>query len=241
VSVLWESGARVGEILTLRIKHVEFDKYGAVAIAHGKTGSRRIRLVSCVPHLSSWLAHHPNASNRDSPLWVNIGIKHNGAAMEYAALSRMLQKVARRAGVKKRVNPHAFRHARATDLAKVLTEAQMKEFFGWTRSSEMAAVYVHLSGRDTDRAILGLYGKLNEAEKVEDSQLRTQSCTFCKFENASELELCMNCRRPLNLTAAMEAERREQEFLRMLTPQAIEEMIETKVEEILARKRSRKG
>ena len=35
----------------------------------------------------------------------------------------------------------------------------MKEYFGWTQASDTAAVYVHLSGRDVDSALLKLAGK----------------------------------------------------------------------------------
>ena len=34
----------------------------------------------------------------------------------------------------------------------------MKEHFGWVQGSEMAATYVHLSGRDVDNALLKLQG-----------------------------------------------------------------------------------
>jgi len=43
---------------------------------------------------------------------------------------------------KKRVNPHSFRHARATHLANHLREDQMKEFSGWTQADEMGSIYV---------------------------------------------------------------------------------------------------
>lgn len=40
-------------------------------------------------------------------------------------LKQRLRRIAKRAGIKKKVNPHSFRHARATFLANLLTEAQM--------------------------------------------------------------------------------------------------------------------
>jgi integrase/recombinase XerD len=39
--------------------------------------------------------------------------------------------------IKKAVNPHAFRHSRATFMAKHLKEPEMREFFGWGKDSEM--------------------------------------------------------------------------------------------------------
>ena len=59
VATLYETGARIGEMATLKIKHVHFDDFGAQLTMAGKTGMRRVRTVFCVPYLSSWLATHP--------------------------------------------------------------------------------------------------------------------------------------------------------------------------------------
>ncbi|MGB9659181.1 MAG: tyrosine-type recombinase/integrase [Nitrososphaerales archaeon] len=238
ISVLWESGCRIGELLSLLIKNVSFDKYGAIIIIReGKTGSRRIRLISSVPHLANWLEHHPCKNSPDfeeSPLWVSIGSKNNSNQIDYHAVRMMLRKVAKRANIKKKVNPHIFRHSRATDLANHLTEAQMKEYFGWVQGSDMASVYVHLAGRDTDEAILRIHGKLPQGQEQIHEQLKVQLCPICHHENPPELEFCINCRRPLSLKASLELERKEQEFLQMITPEIIERMIAAKVEKILS-------
>ena len=34
----------------------------------------------------------------------------------------------------------------------------MKQYFGWVQGSKIASVYVHLSGRDVDKALLRLNG-----------------------------------------------------------------------------------
>jgi hypothetical protein len=44
----------------------------------------------------------------------------------------------------------------------------MKEYFGWVQSSDMASVYVHLSGRDVDSALLKLHGMIQEDGVKED-------------------------------------------------------------------------
>ena len=59
LSVLWESGARIGEIGNLLFKNVVFDDYGTVIVVQGKTGSRKIRLISSTPYLSTWMDSHP--------------------------------------------------------------------------------------------------------------------------------------------------------------------------------------
>lgn len=50
---LYECGLRIGELLNLKLKNVEFDKYGAILTVHDKTGRRRIRLIATVPYLSN--------------------------------------------------------------------------------------------------------------------------------------------------------------------------------------------
>ena len=78
--------------------------------------------------------------------------------LTYNGARGILIRLASRAGIKKRVNPHGFRHARATNLADHLTEAQMNEYLGWVQSPKMTSIYVHLSGRDVDKALLKLHG-----------------------------------------------------------------------------------
>ena len=40
-----------------------------------------------------------------------------------------------------------------TGLARILTEQELKVVAGWAKDSRMAAVYVHLSGRDAEMAL----------------------------------------------------------------------------------------
>jgi len=69
ILVLYESGCRVGEILSLRAGDVRFDQYGAVLFVDGKTGQRRVRVIFSSPAIAEWLNHHP-ASDAKAPLWT---------------------------------------------------------------------------------------------------------------------------------------------------------------------------
>ena len=141
VLALYESGCRIGEFLPLKIKNLEFDKYGAILIVSGKTGDRRIRLIASVLSLQKWLEEHPDKLNPNAYLWVKTPSEYNpkfvNKPLTYGFVCKLLKELAKKAGIKKKVNPHAFRHARATFLANKLTEAQMKEFFGWSKDSNM--------------------------------------------------------------------------------------------------------
>jgi integrase len=237
ISMLYDSGCRIGELLTLKIKHVRFDSNGAVVMVDGKTGQRRVRIIHSTPRLLNWIDHHPARTDPEAFLFVSIGSRNHCKQLRYESVSKMLRETAERAGISKRVNPHLFRHSRATFLAKHLTEAQMKEYFGWTQASEMAAVYVHLSGRDVDGALLKLAGKeVPESEKEIEMDRRVRQCSICRHENPPEVHRCAHCARPLDLKTALEDDTRERELLRILTPEILEEMIQKRVQELSMKK-----
>jgi hypothetical protein len=97
----------------------------------------------------------------------------------------------------------------------------------------MAAVYVHLSGRDVDTALLKLAGKeVTETAKESEADRRTKTCSICRHDNAPETHRCVSCGRPLDLNTALEDDRREKELLRILTPEILEDMIQRRVQEL---------
>ncbi|MFH1821510.1 MAG: site-specific integrase [Methanobacteriota archaeon] len=223
VSVLYESALRVGEFLSLKVKSIEFDKYGAVVIlprAMGqKTGQRRIRLIDSVPYLQGWINHHPRKSDPEAALWwggrwmTKKGDKERkGAGLRISQVQALLKKYAERAGVKKRVNPHSFRHARLTKLSQILTEMELRIFAGWSKSSNMPETYIHLSGGDVDKKILASAGLLEPEEeaKAEEKPLAPLKCPRCGEINPADAAYCFKCSMALSLKAAVEAEKRKE-------------------------------
>jgi len=237
VSMIYETGCRIGEILFLRLHSIEFDKHGAVvSVPHfGKTGSRRVRIVSSVPAVQEWLNKHPDNHNPEAYLWTGP----KGEVMAYGAVRSMLSRLAEKAGIRKPVNPHAFRHARATHLATHLTEAQMKIYFGWTQSSEMAATYVHLSGRDVDSAILRLHGIQDDQTKKEKDTMTPKKCLRCELENPATNSMCSRCGLPLDekasadiLKADLEEAKTGELVAQLLKDDQIRDLLMKKVQEM---------
>jgi len=202
IAVLYESGVRIGEFLRMRVRDVVFDEYGGVIKVSGKTGDRRIRIVSSIPHLIRYLDIHPFRDDPNSPLWVKIGQPGRGEPVNYDTVAKQLKKIAKAAGIKKRIYPHLFRHSRATHLANYLTEAQMCEFFGWVQGSDMPRIYIHLSGRDVDDAILKIYG----LKKEEDARpkLGAMKCPRCSMLNEVDARFCSRCGLPLTEDAQVD-------------------------------------
>jgi site-specific recombinase XerD len=119
ISVLYDSGCRIGELLTLRIKNVAFDNYGGVLLVAGKTGQRRVRIIHSVQRLRTWLDEHPLREQPEAMVFCSLSNRQRGGRLNYEAISHMFRKLRKRSGVTKRLNPHSFRHARATLLAHV--------------------------------------------------------------------------------------------------------------------------
>lgn len=71
IYMLYETGARIGELIDLTVGDIEDRKHGKKAVIDGKTGARRLPLVESVPHLNDWLNKHPNPE-KDAPLWCKI-------------------------------------------------------------------------------------------------------------------------------------------------------------------------
>jgi len=195
VMVFWDSGARLNEIMDCNIGHVTFDQYGAVISVSGKTGRRNIRLVNSVPDLQAWINIHPLKTDPNAPLFV---VARRKGTVSFTRLSgRTVQNLFKRLGglmsLGKRANPHSFRHGRLTQRGRQLTESELREYAGWSKGSNMASVYVHLSSRDIDHKILALDGVAPEQEDLNKSAVDRISCPRCRRANASDAMYCNTC------------------------------------------------
>jgi len=228
----YDSGCRIGETLSLRIVNVNFDEYGAVLIVDGKTGPRRVRVIAAAPALASWLSIHPLRDNPNAPLWVGIGTAGRYKPLDYNGARAMLKRLTKKAGVNKRVYTHLLRHTRATELASILTEAQMKEMLGWVQSSDMPSVYVHLSGRDVDNALLKAHGIMPDQEEKTKITLTTIVCPRCKRRVSAEDKFCSACGMVLDSKTAVKLEQE-----RMKADQIMDMLLkDPEVRNLLARK-----
>ena len=199
----YESGCRIGETLSLCIKHVTFDKHGAVLMVDGKTGPRRVRIIASAPALALWLSMHPLRNDLNAPLWIGIGTVGRYDALLYNGARAMLRRLVKKAGLQKRVYTHLMRHSRATELASILKEAQMKELLGWVQGSDRASTYVHLSGRDVDGALLASNGITIDQEDKKQMAITLVKCPRCGKDSGSNAQFCPACGIVLDQKAAI--------------------------------------
>lgn len=204
IYMLYETGARIGELIDLTVGDIEDRKNGKKVVIEGKTGARRLPLVESVPHLNNWLNKHPNPE-KDAPLWCKIQQGNPDDQLGYRYIrEKILKKNMERADIDKPSNPHHYRHSRASYLATELKEAQLCEWFGWVQGSNVPARYVHLSGRDIDNAYDEMHGlyEPDDDEKTPD----VVECDRCQELNEPSASFCMRCGFALDQETAAEIE-----------------------------------
>ena len=210
-STLYDSGIRLGELLTMRIRDVDFDEVGALLKVTGKTGYRQVRVVgNSIPYLRAWIEIHPKGKNKDSVIFCNLSEGIRGRMLTHHDVYSIFKKVSRRAGITRRINPHLFRHTRATILASKVTEAPLESQMGWVHGSKQTKTYVHLSLRDQDNAILKAYGiEVKDDRKIEEQ--RPTECSRCHKLNPSNSLYCNTCGMPLDVKTAIELDEKKRE------------------------------
>lgn len=123
--------------------------------------------------------------------------------MKYGSVHQLLERLKKKAGINKPVNPHALRHASVTYFSKYLNDSLLKKRFGWVKDTDMLAIYEHLDGKDLDEAILKLQG-IKQEEIKEIKQVETKVCPNCGQTNNILSQFCSKCTMPLDLKSVIE-------------------------------------
>ena len=99
ISMLYELGARIGEIGNLRIKDITRDEYSYLVDLNGKTGRRTPRIVMSDPYITTWLNQHPLKNDPEAPVWTAIG-NRKAEKLDYRALSNIIRRIKDKTGIK---------------------------------------------------------------------------------------------------------------------------------------------
>jgi integrase/recombinase XerD len=147
LACMYETGARPEEFLRLTNSDLRIDSNGAIFMLRGKTGERRVRIISFTKLLQQWLEVHPLRNENFYPLWVSEATNFKNNPLGLRGAQKIIEETLPRTelAIKKHARLYILRHSRATHLAKYLTEAQMCTFFGWVHGTQVVRRYIHLS------------------------------------------------------------------------------------------------
>jgi len=115
ITLLWRTGLRISEALSLREKDIDLDAQTLI-VQHGKGDKRRVVGIDAgtVAVLERWLA--VRRKRRISGTFVFCTLA--GKQIDPSYVRHLLPRLARKAGVEKRTHAHGFRHRYAVELVQ---------------------------------------------------------------------------------------------------------------------------
>jgi len=152
ISVLAATGARISEVLGIRLKDIKHANGDGYQIWFGQTKVKSQERYSpnfngvWKKNVDAWLAKHPARNNPDAILFPSTA---RDAGMSDSTVGQLIKTLAAKAGVTKPVNPHMFRHARVTwGILNGEDSAKLSVGIWGKPASTMLNRYSHFSGRD---------------------------------------------------------------------------------------------
>jgi len=213
--LLRETGIRIGEALALNVGDVEItERYGRLHIRKSKTAERYVEFVRSIPYVRSWLSVHPDP-RPNSPLFVTL--RGETKRLDYYGVRSVLRRALKRAGLKKRVYPHLFRHHVATELLSLerLPEEAVRIYLGWKHGSQMIERYSHVTSERANELVMKARYGIGEEKREEPKGYK--ECPRCGRMVPVDSKYCNYCGLVLDREELM----RERELMRR-----VDELIE---------------
>jgi integrase/recombinase XerD len=136
------AGLRVGEITAMQVKDID-SKRMLLHVREGKTGPRHVMLSPLV--LEALRAHWKAARPVGPELFPGGRSQRPGTQLTRESIHRVLTKVARTAGIHKRVHPHLLRHCFATHMLEAGADVRSVQVLLGHACIQSTTTYLHLS------------------------------------------------------------------------------------------------
>jgi site-specific recombinase XerD len=147
VALLADSGLRIAEALRLRIEDVQFATR-TLQVRAGKGGKDGVGFFGAEAQqaLRAWLGARAGAQPEDC-----LFTDREGRPLSRAYGTRLLHRLSRRAGLPRKVGPHALRHYAATSILRQTGDLDLVRRVLRHETLHMALRYAHLAQPDVSR------------------------------------------------------------------------------------------
>lgn len=204
ISALFEGGFRTGELVHMKLADWNID--GSLIEVRvpeeGKTGERVVYLHNCIPYYKQWLQEHPDKSNTDAPLIVNLYGKNNGKRINPYALIKVVKTAFKRADAPHTVTIQTLRKTNSSKMSEKLSSAQLCDRQGWVQGSRMPSFYVGYNKKRRKQIAKELYGVTDEELKEDKPSTITCINPLCNEVNPPHQSFCYRCHTPLTTESA---------------------------------------
>ncbi len=162
VETLYGGGLRVSELVGLNLQHL--DAQAGLLKVFGKGGKERLAPLgdAALEALDSYLTHARPTLLRGVELSPALFVSVRGRRLTRDAITKLLDKLALKAGLKRRISPHILRHSFATHLLEGGADLRAVQALLGHADIATTEIYTHL-----DRAaIRRIYEKAHPRSKV---------------------------------------------------------------------------
>ena len=152
VTILWRSGLRCAEALSLLLRDIN-PEARTIRVRQGKGGkSRTVPIDSgCLTVLEYWLLVRRGLAFNSQVIFCTLD---RGRPISTTYVRRIVRNSARKAGIYRRIHPHAFRHLFAVELDDERTPMRViSELLGHARMTTTNTYLNHHSPRQTAETI----------------------------------------------------------------------------------------
>ena len=191
LSILYDTGARRGEVIRLKLKDIISNGSSTMVLLKGKTGTRKVPLACSLPMVKSHIQMLP--SDPDGYLFPGRFGKHRHASY-FDAPRRKIEAILQNEGLigeGEKLTNHTMRHARCTIYAARAgwSNPMLERVLGWSKGSKMPSLYSHPTDEDVIRNVAVAQG----LAKPEKEQSEAQSCPNCEQPVPLAMRYCGQC------------------------------------------------
>ena len=121
VAVMLDTGLRVSEICSLKMREVDFSA-GRLKVINGKGGKDRIVGLSdaAIGKIKRYLAKRGDISPN-----LRLFANRDGSPLTRHGLYQIIRRMAKRAGITKQIHPHTLRHSFGTDFYRQTKDLEL--------------------------------------------------------------------------------------------------------------------
>jgi len=172
ITVMYRGGLRISEVLNLMPRDVD-PRAGTITIMNGKGGKRRV--VGLDPEafaaLARWIDRREQLGiNGRARLFSTL----RGEPLSAAYIRQALARLAKRAGIDRRVNPHALRHSFAAEMAREgMPMNLIQQALGHSSLGTTSRYLAHINPQEVIDAMRGREWGVGD-DRRPDASLRTQ-------------------------------------------------------------------
>lgn len=141
IEMLYSSGVRVGELISLKIKDMDFKGKTVNVLGKGKKERLLPVTAQAIDSIENYLMKRPNGKESDSIIFCNL----KGEPLTERGVQYIIDTLAKNCGIYRKITPHMLRHSFATHfLENGMNLRYLQALLGHSNLST-TEIYTHLS------------------------------------------------------------------------------------------------